>query len=274
MPKNKEDIEIHPTAVVHPKTEIGVGVKIGPYVIIAEGVSLGDNTCIGAHTVVEQGTQIGKHCQVFSHSVLGGVPQSLKFEGGDTSLIIGDHSVIREFTTISRGTADGGGKTVIGEHCFIMAYAHIAHDCCLGKHVVVANAATLAGHIIVEDYAVIGGLSPMHQFVRIGAYAMLGGATGVVKDIVPYAIASGHRARIYRLNIVGLKRHGFSTETIKKIRHAYKLLFHSHLNTTQATEAIKDQIKGCPEVDHLLAFIKGTKRGICKKTGGQEGQEE
>ncbi len=271
MPKNKEDIEIHSTAVVHPEAKIGAGVKIGPYVIIAEGVSLGDNTCIGAHTVIEQGTQIGSHCQIFPHSVLGGAPQSLKFEGEDTSLIIGDHSVIREFITISRGTADGGGKTKIGEHCFIMAYAHVAHDCHLGKHVVIANAATLAGHIIIEDYAVIGGLIPMHQFVRIGAYAMVGGATGVDKDIVPYAMASGHRARIYGLNIVGIKRRGFSSETIKKLKQAYKLLFHSHLNTSQAIEAIEDRIKGCPEVEHLLKFIKGTRRGICKKTGGQEG---
>jgi UDP-N-acetylglucosamine acyltransferase len=190
----------------------------------------------------------------------------LKFKGEETRLTVGDHTVIREFTAISRGTAEGGGETVIGEHCYIMAYAHVAHDCRLGKQVILANAATLGGHITIEDHAIVGGLTPVHQFVRIGAYAMVGGGSGVGKDIVPYAMASGNRAKIYGLNIIGLKRHGFSAETIKKLKQAYKLLFHSQLNTIQAVEAIEAQLGGCPEVDYLLDFIRASQRGICKKT--------
>jgi UDP-N-acetylglucosamine acyltransferase len=265
-PVNKEETGIHKTAMVHPRAEIGTGVSIGPYAIIGERVRIGDKSSIGAHAVIDKNTKIGRHCQIFPHAMVGTTPQSLKFKQEETWLKLGDHTVIREFATLSRGTAEGGGETLIGSNCFIMAYAHVAHDCRLGNHVILANAVTLAGHITVEDYAIVGGVTPVHQFVRIGAYAMIGGGSGVGKDIVPYAMASGNRARIYGLNIVGLKRHGFSSETIKKLRLAYKLIFYSTLNTTQALKAVKTQITDCPEVDYLLNFIKGSKRGICKKT--------
>jgi UDP-N-acetylglucosamine acyltransferase len=271
MPKNKQELEIHPTAIVHPSAKIGEGVRLGPYVIINEGASIGDHTSIGAHAVIDQGTQIGRHCQIYPQAILGSAPQSVKYKGEKTFLKIGDHTVIREFTTISRGTPEGGKETVIGDNCFIMAYAHIGHDCRLGKEVIMANAATLGGHVTIEDYAIVGGLTPVHQFARIGAYAMVGGGSGVGKDIVPYAMASGNRAKIYGLNIIGLKRHGFSSETIKKLRQAYNLIFFSQFNTAQALEAIEDQIKGCPEVDYLVKFIRGSQRGICKKIEQDEG---
>ena len=223
MPSNER--LIHATAIVHPQAEIAEGVRIGPYAIIAKDVSLGANTGIGAHAVIEPGTQIGKHCQIYPHAVIGGIPQSLKFKGVETFLRIGDYTMIREFCTINRGTAEGGGETVIGEPCFLMAYVHVAHDCRLGKEVIMANAATLGGHVIIEDYAIVGAITPVHQFVRIGAYVIVGGASGVGKDIVPYARASGIRAKIHGLNTVGLQRHGFSTETIKKLKQAYNLLF-------------------------------------------------
>lgn len=266
MPKNREELEIHSTALVHPLAKIGEGVGIGPYAVIAEGVRIGDYTSIGAHTVIESGTQIGRQCQIYPHAVVGSIPQSLRFKGEESQLRIGDHTVIREFTTINRGTREGGGETIIGPHCLIMAYVHVAHDCRLSDHVILANAATLGGHITIENYAIVGGLTPVHQFVRIGAYAMIGGGSGVGKDIVPYAMASGNRTKIYGLNTVGLKRHGFTAETIKKLRLAYKLLFHSQLNTTQAVEAINARIRGCPRVDYLLDFIRASQRGICKKT--------
>ncbi len=260
-----DNVQIHPTAIVDPLAQIGTNCKIGAYSIIEQGAVIGDNTTVDRYTTIEKGTHIGKNCRIFSHTILGGAPQSLKYKGEKTRLTIGDNSIIREFVTISRGTPEGGANTQIGSNCFIMAYAHIAHDCKLGDYVVLANAATLAGHVRVYEHAIIGGITPVHQFVRIGAYAMVGGASGVGKDIVPYAIASGNRAKIYGLNIIGLKRHKFSSDTIKKLNSAYKLLFYSQLNTAQALEKIEDQIKDCQPVDNLVGFIKESTRGICKK---------
>ncbi len=267
MPKNEAGAQkIHATAIVHPNAEIGQGVTIGPYAVIADKVSIGAHTSIGSHAVIESGTQLGQNCRIYPHTVIGGIPQSLNFKGEDSLLKIGDHTVVREFATINRATAETG-ETVIGEYCYIMSYAHVAHDCHLGDHLIMANAATLAGHISIGEHAILGGLTPVHQFVRIGAYAMVGGASGVGKDILPYVMASGVPAKIYGLNVVGLKRHGFSPETIKKLEQAYKLIFHSKLNTTQAVAAIREKINTCPEIEHWLEFIKSSKRGIYKKPG-------
>ncbi len=271
MSKDKDGTtKIHSTAIVHPQAEIGEGVNIGPYAVIADKVRIGAHSSIGAHAVIEPGTQLGQNCRIYPHTVIGGVPQSLKFKGEDSLLKIGDYTIVREFATINRATADSG-ETVIGKHCYIMSYAHVAHDCRLGDHVIMANAATLAGHITIEDHAILGGLTPVHQFVRIGAYSMVGGASGVGKDILPYTMASGVPAKIYGLNLVGLKRHGFSSETIKKLEQAYKLIFHSKLNTSQAVAAIKEKISPCPEIEHWLEFIKTSQRGIYKKTSHDHG---
>ncbi len=258
-------MQIHPTAMVHSSVCMGEGVEIGPYAIIEEDVEIGSGSSIGSHTVVGKYTAIGDNCRIFPHAVIGMPPQDLKFKGEKTTLVIGDNTVVREFATINRGTSEGGGRTVVGPHNFIMAYVHLAHDCHLGENVIIANAANLAGHIEVEDYAVIGGLTAVHQFVRIGAYAIVGGASGIPKDIVPFAMASGNRVQIQGLNLIGLRRHGFPVEDIKKLKQSYKLVFGSDLNTSQALEAIESQNIGCPAVERLVAFIKTSERGICKQ---------
>ncbi len=257
-------MQIHPTAIVHSSVGLGEGVEIGPYAIVEEDVQIGDGTHIGSHAVVGSYTTIGCNCRIFPHAVIGMPPQDLKFKGEKTTLTIGDNTIIREFASLHRGTVEGGGETVVGADNFIMAYVHLAHDCHLGKHVIIANVANLAGHITVEDYAIIGGLTAIHQFVRIGAYAIVGGASGIPKDIVPYAMASGNRVQIQGLNLIGLKRHGFSEEDIKTLRSAYKLLFKSDLNTSQALEAIEEQGINGPVIDSLVNFIKNSERGICK----------
>ncbi len=257
-------MQIHPTAIVHSSAGLGKGVEIGPYAIVEEDVQIGAGSSIGSHAVVGSYTTIGSNCRIFPHAVIGMPPQDLKFKGEKTTLTIGDNTIVREFATLNRGTAEGGGKTVVGANNFIMAYVHLAHDCHLGKHVIIANVANLAGHITVEDYGIIGGLTAIHQFVRIGAYAIVGGASGIPKDIVPYAMASGNRVQIQGLNLIGLKRHGFSPEDIQKLKSAYKLLFNSNLNTSQALAAIQEQDITCPAVEYLVAFIKNSERGICK----------
>jgi len=215
--------------------------------------------------MVEAGTEIGDNCQISHHAVIGSRPQDLTYRGEPTRLIVGSRTTIREFTTVCRGTVRGGGVTTVGNNTLLMAYVHVAHDCKVGNGVVMANASTLAGHIMIEDYAIIGGLVPIHQFTRVGAYAIVGGLSGVSNDVVPYAMASGSRIKIYGLNMVGLRRRKFSPETIHNLKRAFKILFYSKLNTTQALAQIQSEISGCPEVDHLLEFIKSSKRGICKK---------
>ena len=257
-------MRIHPTAIVHPGAELAQDVRIGPYAIVEEDVRIGAGSSVGSHALIGRYTAIGADCRIFPHAVIGMPPQDLKFKGEKTTLVIGDHTVVREFATINRGTGDGGGETVVGAHNFIMAYVHLAHDCRLGEHVIIANAANLAGHITVQDYAIIGGLTAIHQFVKIGEHAIIGGASAIPKDIVPYAMASGNRVQIQGLNLIGLKRRGFSEEDIKILRSAYKLLFNSGLNTTQALEAIREQGLRSPHIDKLVDFIKNSQRGICK----------
>lgn len=255
---------IHSTAVIDKSAEIASGVEIGPYAVIGKGVIIGEGTKIGAHAVIEGPARIGRECRIFPFASIGSIPQDLKFRGEHTELIIGDRNTFREFVTVNRATAGGGGKTVIGSDGLFMAYSHIAHDCHIGDFVIMANAATLAGHITIEDHAIIGGLVAVHQFVRIGAYAMVAGFSGVSQDIPPYILASGNRTRLYGLNIVGLRRHGFNPETIAKLKMAYRILFRSGLPMSKAVEKVKKEIQGCVEVDHLISFIEGSKRGICR----------
>jgi UDP-N-acetylglucosamine acyltransferase len=209
---------IHPTAIVHPGAEIGARVAIGPYAVIGDHVRIGDGTTVGSHAVIDPYTQIGRDCRIFQFAALGGVPQSVKFQGEETVVRIGDGCTLREFVTIHRGTGFGGGVTEIGESCFLMAYTHVAHDCRIGRHVTMANNTTLAGHIEIGDHATVGGLVAVHQFVRIGDHAFIGGKSAVVKDIPPFVIAAGDRATLHGLNRVGLQRHGFPPETLAALK--------------------------------------------------------
>ncbi len=257
-------MEIHPTAVVADSAVIGEGAKIGPYVVIGEETSIGKGTVIGSHAVVDKYTTVGANCQIHPHTVIGGPPQDIHFKDEKTVLIIGDNNTIREYTTLNRGTASGTGKTIIGDNNFFMAYAHVAHDCRIGNHTIFANCATLAGHITIEDHVIIGGLTPLHQFTRVGKHAIVGGSSAVSKDIVPFALASGRRSKIYGINKVGLKRQGFPKETLSNLKHAFKIIFNSDLNTSHALEKVTEEIQGCKEVDYLVKFIKESKRGISK----------
>lgn len=256
---------IHPTAVVDPRAELDQGVEIGPYSIVGHDVSIGEGTKVGPHVVIREGTTIGKRCQIFQFSSIGEAPQAVAYRGEKTVLIIGNDNVIRESVTLHRGTVRGGGKTVIGDRNFFMAYSHVAHDCQIGNQVVLANGATLAGHILIEDYAVIGGLAAVHQFCRIGAHAFVSGVTGVVLDIPPYMLAAGSRAKLFGLNTVGLKRQKFSEETIRALKTAYRIIFRAGLALEKAIKTVEDsEISRLPEVEHLLRFIQQTKRGISR----------
>jgi UDP-N-acetylglucosamine acyltransferase len=257
-------MSIHPTAIVAPTARLGAGVTIGPYSTIGDQVTLGDGTTVGAHVVIEGGAQVGRNCRIFSHAVLGSEPQDLKFRGEKSMLLVGDGTVIREFATLNRATSGGGGKTVVGRGCLIMAYAHVAHNCHLGEGVILANAATLGGHVVIEEHAIVGGLTGVHQFCRIGAHAIIGGCSGILLDIPPYVKAQGNRARLFGLNTVGLKRRNFPPEAIRHLKQAYRLLFLSGLNTSQALERIATELPACAEVQHLVHFIKTSERGITR----------
>ena len=255
---------IHATAIVDPKAEVDTGVEIGPFSIINADVTIGAGTRIGPHVVIEPYVSIGPECQIFQYAAIGAAPQSLKFEGEKTHVKIGRRSIIREFVTIHRGTGFGGGLTEIGEENFLMAYTHVAHDCKIGRKVVLANNATLGGHITIGDYATVGGLVAIHQFVRIGEHAFVGGKAAVVKDIPPYMIAAGDRARLHGLNMVGLKRAGFSQETLSQLKKAYRLIFRIGLTLNEAIERVKAEVEQVPDVVRLIDFIQASQRGITR----------
>lgn len=254
---------IHPTAIVDPKAEIGEGAEIGPYSIVEKDVVIGEGTKIGPHVVIREGTRIGKRCQIFQFVSIGEAPQALAYRGEKTSLLIGDQNVFRECVTLHRGTVQGGGKTVIGNNNFFMAYSHVAHDSTIGNHVIMANGASLGGHILIEDHAIIGGLVAIHQFCRVGTHAFIGGVSGVLLDIPPYTLAQGAPSRLYGLNIVGIKRHRFSQETVRALKKAYRIIFRSALTLEKAVKTVEeDEIAKISEVQHLLHFIQNSTRGI------------
>ncbi len=255
---------IHTTAIIGKKADLDTTVSVGPYTIIKDNVTIGPGVKIGSHVTIDRFTEIGADCHIFDHVSVGAAPQALKYQGEETYLRIGRGTVIREFATLNRGTAFGGGVTEVGENNFLMAYTHVAHDCKTGKGVIMANNATLAGHIICEDHATIGGLVAIHQFVRIGAYAYVGGKSAVVKDIPPYVIAAGDRARLHGLNNVGLKRHGFSKETLLALKRAYRILFRIGLTLNEAIERISAELEKVPEVMNLVKFIQSSNRGVTR----------
>ena len=255
---------IHSTAIISPGAQLDPTVEVGPYAVIGEHVRIGAGTVIGPHTVIEGWTEIGKNNRIFQFASVGAVPQDLKFHGEKSSLRIGDGNTIREFATLHRGTEDGGGETVVGNQCLLMAYSHVAHDCIVGNQVILANGATLAGHVQVDDHAILGGLSAVHQFTRVGCHVMVSGGSMVAQDIPPYTIAQGDRAKTVGLNLLGLKRRGFSDEAVRGIKQAYKLIFRSGLRMEDALTKIDQDIAKTPELQVFIDFIQNSQRGIAR----------
>ncbi len=256
-------IVIHPTAIVHPDAELEAGVEIGPYSIIEETVRIGAGTKIGARVSIEGHTTIGSGCEIFTGAVLGSVTQDKKYKGGKSFLIIGNNTKIREYVTMNPGTEEGT-ETRIGNDNLVMAYAHVAHDCVVGNQVTLANNATLAGYVVVEDKAIIGGLSAVHQFVRVGTLAIVGGCSKVVQDIPPYVLVDGHPAKAYGLNVVGLERADFPKEERMLLKKAFKIIFKSRLSIKSAIQKIEEELPKTPAILTLLDFLKKSERGICK----------
>jgi UDP-N-acetylglucosamine acyltransferase len=255
---------IHETAVVSPRAKVGEDCQVGAFCVIGDEAMLGDRVRLDSHIVIDGKTSIGDDTHVFPFVSLGHAPQDLKYGGEPTATEIGKRNQIREFVTVHRGTKGGGGITRIGDDNLLMAQAHVAHDCQIGNEVIMANAATLAGHVEIADKANIGAYSGIHQFCRVGPEAFVGGYSVVVKDALPFAIIQGNHAKCFGLNRVGMKRRGYTKETIEKLHHAFHLLLSAKLNTTQAVDKIKEEITGCAEVDLLVKFIETSKRGVVK----------
>lgn len=271
---NNLQSKIHPTAIIHQGAQIDEGVEIGAYSVIGKDVSIGKGTAVGSHVVIDGWTKIGAGCHIHQFSSVGAPPQDLTYKNEKTEVIIGNNNVIREFVTIHRGTVKGGGKTIIGDKNFLMAYVHIAHDCKIGNNVIMANAATLAGHVTIEDYAIIGGMVAVHQFANIGAYSIIGGASAITHDVPPYVMAVGNRAKLYGLNKVGLRRQGFSREETDNLKKAYNILFRSGLTMKDAVHKVQEEIGHSTNVAHLVEFIKVSKRGITRETGRRAESDE
>jgi UDP-N-acetylglucosamine acyltransferase len=255
---------IHPTAIVATGAALDDDVAIDAYAIIGPHVRIAGGTHVGAHTVIDGHTTIGHHNQIFHHASIGAVPQDLKYRGEDSDLVIGDHNIFREFTTLNIGTAGGGMTTRIGDRNLLMNFSHIGHDCRLGSHNVVSNGAQLAGHVVVEDYVVVGALVGIHQFVKVGESAILGAGAMVSQDVAPFCNATGDRARLHGLNLIGLKRRGFGAELVRNIKQAYRIMFRSGLKTAEAVARARSEVPASREVDHFLSFIQASERGVCR----------
>jgi UDP-N-acetylglucosamine acyltransferase len=258
-------MSVHSTAIVDPAAKVHSSCKIGPYCTVGANVELGEDCELISHVVIGGPAKIGARNQFYPFASIGLAPQDLSYRGEPTRLEMGNDNVVREYVTINRGTAKGGGLTKIGSHALIMAYTHIAHDCVIGDHVIMANAATLGGHVVVEDWATVGALCPVHHFVRIGTHAFIGGGTTVTRDVLPFSKTAAERGtRAYGLNAVGLERRGFSKDRIRKIHHAYKVLLASKLNTSQALENLKSEADCGEDVEMLIRFVEASERGVIK----------
>ncbi len=253
-------------AVVDSGASIANNVTISPYAIIGPEVEIGEGTWIGPHAVIRGPTKIGKHNKIYQFSSIGEDPQDKKYQGEKTFLEMGDHNIIRECVTINRGTAQGGGKTHIGHHNLLMAYVHVAHDCEIQDYTIFANNSTLAGHVKVESHAILSGFSMVYQYCVIGAYSFLTGGTGIIKDVLPYLMVSGSArdASVFGLNSVGLKRHGFSDETLNLLKQAYKIIFRQNLTVPQALEQLQAMVAECPEVQPMITALEKSERGITR----------
>lgn len=254
---------IHSTAIVSKDAVIGNNVEIGPYAVIGANVTIGDGCKIGAHAVIEGETIIGKNNVFYPFVSIGLDPQDVKYKGENTKLVIGDNNKIREFCSIHRGTV-AAGETRIGDNNLFLAYGHIAHDCKVGNNCIFSNNATLAGHVEVEDYVIIGGLTPIHQFVKVGSHVMIGGASAVNQDIVPFVIAEGNKAKTHGVNMVGLKRRGFTDEDIEIIKDGYKIVFRSKMMLSTALSELKAKYPDNEHINYFIEFINKSERGICR----------
>jgi len=252
---------IHPTAIVSPDAQIGHDVEIGPWVIIGEDCVIGDGCRIAARAVLERNVRLAPRVQVGIGSILGGDPQDLKFKGEHTTVEVGEDTVIREYVTMNRGTSQSF-KTTVGTGCFVMSYVHLAHDCHIGNHVILGNSVQFAGHVTVDDRAIVSGQSAAHQFVKIGAYAFIGGCSRIAKDVPPYVKAVGNPIKLYGLNSVGLQRNDFPEPVMRELKRAYRLFFKSNLNVTQAKARAQSDLEQFPEVVRFLQFLDDSHRGI------------
>lgn len=255
---------VHPTAVVASGAALDDAVEIGPYAIIGAEARIGARTVVGSHSVIEGSVDIGPDCRIGSHVVIGAPPQDLKYRGEPTRVVIGEHSLVREFASVHRASVAGTGVTRVGPHAYLMAYVHVAHDCQIDEHVIMANQASLAGHVEIGRHALIGGMTGVHQFVRVGEYAFLGACSAVLQDIPPYVKAQGNRAKPFGLNVVGLRRQGFSTAALQGLKEAYRIVYASDLNTSQALARLEAAGPFPPEVHPFIEFIKRSQRGISK----------
>jgi UDP-N-acetylglucosamine acyltransferase len=251
--------QIHPTAIVDPSAEIGPDVVVDAYAIVGPTVTIHDGTTVGARAIIERGTRIGSGCTIGAGSILGTEPQDRKYTGELTRVEVGDHTVLREMVTVNRGVK---GPTVIGAGCYIMTYAHIAHDCVLGQHVTVGNAVQCAGHVVMEDHANVGGLTPIHQFVRIGKRAFIGGGSRVPMDVPPFALAAGNPIRLYGINVEGLRRAGFTSDQRRALKRAFRLLFNSDRLRSAALDAVRQEFPDDADVIHLADFVASSQRGV------------
>lgn len=258
-----EITSIHPTAVIDPSAQLDTGVTVEPYAIIDANVEIGAGSVIGSHTRIASGTRLGREVRIHHGAAVGTVPQDLKFGGEDTLLIVGDRTVIRECATLNRGT-HARGKTEVGADCLIMAYAHVAHDCVLGDRVILANAVQLGGHVSIGDWAILGGAVVVHQFSLIGAHVMVGGGFRVTQDVPPYAVVGGYPLKVLTVNKIGLERRGFTPEQIKALSGAFRILFRSGLNLTQAMDKLKSEGAKTAEVEHLIGFFTKSERGVMR----------
>lgn len=252
---------IHRTALIDPTAQLGADVSVGPYSIIGPHVTVGEGSSIAAHAVLERSTRVGVGVKIGYGTIIGNDPQDLKYKGEDTWVEIGDGTIIREYCTLNRGTT-ATGKTTVGERCFLMTYVHVAHDCVIGNDVIIANSVQMAGHVTVDDRAIISGLTPIHQFVRIGTYAFVGGGSRVNQDVPPFTKAVGNPVHLYGLNSVGLQRAGFTPEVKLALKRAYRLLFNSDLTVSQGISRARVELPQVPEVEMFLKFIEASQRGV------------
>lgn len=257
-------MSVHATAIVAPGARLHSTVEVGPYAVIGPQVEIGAGTTVGPHAVIEGRTRIGERNRVFQFASVGAQPQDLKYAGEDSALEIGNENLIREFTTLHKGTTGGGGVTRIGDRNLFMAYSHVAHDCQVGSGCVFANGATLGGHVEVGDHAILGGLAAVHQFTRIGRHAFLAGGTMVVMDIPPFCMAQGDRAELVGVNSIGLARHGYTEEQITRVKEAYRILFRSKLPLEEAVERIRTELGNPTELQLLLGFVTTSQRGLTR----------
>lgn len=252
-----------PLAYVHPAAKIHPSVVIDPFVTIDQNVEIGEGTRIGSNVTILEGARIGRNCTIFPGAVIGAIPQDLKFRGEETYAVIGDNTTLREYVTVNCGTASKG-RTVVGNNCLIMAYSHIAHDCCVGNNIIISNATQLAGEVIVDDYAIIGGGTLVHQFCHLGSHIMIQGGALINKDVPPYVKAAREPISYAGINSIGLRRRNFSSDTIREIQDIYRYLYLSGLNVSDAVARIEAELPATPERDEIIMFVRNSKRGIIK----------